>query len=220
MTMSPLDAFLRLAVALVLSGIIGFEREVANRPAGFRTHVLVGVGSTLIMIVSLRMSSVIQGVSADPGRIAAQVVSGIGFLGAGTILREGATIRGLTTAASLWVSSAIGLAVGAGLFWESCVATGIVIVALVALSWVERVLLSRRLSAITVLMDDKPGQIGRVATSLGTRNINIKSIDVAETGDGQRLAVRFYVRMPPGQDPAALAQELMSHPGIYGVEQR
>ncbi len=216
----PVDAILRMGLAVLLSGVIGLEREMANRPAGFRTHVLVGAGSTLIMIVSLRMPFIYQGVQADPGRIAAQVVSGIGFLGAGTILREGPTIRGLTTAASLWVSSAIGLAAGAGLYLESCAGTGIVIITLIALSWVEKSLLSRRLSSITVVMDDKPGQIGRVATTLGARNINIKSVNISEVEEEQQIAVRFYVRIPPGQNPASIAQELMSQPGIHGVEQR
>lgn len=112
----------RLLLAMLLGGIIGAERERKNRSAGFRTHILVTVGSCMFMIVSISMPMMISTMpsgivnNADPGRIAAQVVSGIGFLGAGAILQDKGKVRGLTTAASLWVVSAIGLAVGAGMY--------------------------------------------------------------------------------------------------------
>ena len=115
--MSVYEIIFKLALAGILGGLIGLERESLNRPAGLRTYTLVTVGSALAMIVSLDMYfQYYQTVNADPGRIAAQVISGIGFLGAGTIMREGATVRGLTTAAGLWVVACIGLAVGAGLY--------------------------------------------------------------------------------------------------------
>ena len=113
----------RLLISTVLGGIIGIEREASNRPAGFRTHILVSVGSTLIMLVS--MYAIPQ--PADRARIAAQVVSGIGFLGAGTILRTGNHIRGLTTAASLWVCAGIGLAIGSGYYFGGVVTAMIVL---------------------------------------------------------------------------------------------
>ena len=112
----------RLLLAMLLGGIIGAERERKNRSAGFRTHILVTVGSCMFMIVSISMPMMISTMpngivnNADPGRIAAQVVSGIGFLGAGAIIQDKGKIRGLTTAASLWVVAAIGLAVGAGMY--------------------------------------------------------------------------------------------------------
>ncbi|MBP3584916.1 MAG: MgtC/SapB family protein [Peptococcaceae bacterium] len=112
----------RLLLAMLLGGIIGAERERKNRSAGFRTHILVTVGSCMFMIVSISMPMMISTMpngivnNADPGRIAAQVVSGIGFLGAGAIIQDKGKVRGLTTAASLWVVAAIGLAVGAGMY--------------------------------------------------------------------------------------------------------
>ena len=112
----------RLLLAMFLGGIIGAERERKNRSAGFRTHILVTVGSCMFMIVSISMPMMISTMpngivnNADPGRIAAQVVSGIGFLGAGAIIQDKGKVRGLTTAASLWVVAAIGLAVGAGMY--------------------------------------------------------------------------------------------------------
>ena len=112
----------RLLLAMLLGGVIGAERERKHRSAGFRTHILVTVGSCMFMIVSISMPMMISTMpngivnNADPGRIAAQVVSGIGFLGAGAIIQDKGKVRGLTTAASLWVVAAIGLAVGAGMY--------------------------------------------------------------------------------------------------------
>ena len=112
----------RLLVAAVLSGLIGFEREFHGRAAGFRTHILLCIGSALVMLTSIHMFDAYSGkVPCDPGRIAAGVVTGIGFLGAGTIMRFRASVRGLTTATSLWVVSGIGLAVGSGLFFGAIV---------------------------------------------------------------------------------------------------
>lgn len=126
----------RLALAFVLGGIIGLEREYHGRPAGLRTHILVGLGSALIMLVSIYG---LQGLGAnyDPGRIGAGVISGIGFLGAGTILREGLSIRGLTTAASLWMVAAIGLAAGSGMLFVAVVGALGALVALSALHHIE-----------------------------------------------------------------------------------
>ena len=119
-----LDAVVKLVLAIVFSGIIGYEREHSHRPAGFRTHILVAVGSTLVMMTSGYVFLEYEGLANfDPTRLGAQVISGIGFLGAGTILREGFSVKGLTTAASLWAVSCIGLAVGAGYYVGALVTT-------------------------------------------------------------------------------------------------
>jgi putative Mg2+ transporter-C (MgtC) family protein len=122
----------RLLISAILSGLIGLERESHARPAGLRTHILVGLGSCLIMVIS------VHGFPQDPARLAAQVVSGIGFLGAGTILREGLSVRGLTTAASLWVVSGIGLSVGMGLHTPALAVTTLSVLILVLLEKVEK----------------------------------------------------------------------------------
>ena len=119
----------RLITAVILGGIIGFEREHSHRPAGFRTHILVSVGSALIMMTAIYISKHVEG-EVDLSRMSAQVVSGIGFLGAGTILREGFTVKGLTTAASLWTVSCVGIAVGAGFYSGAIAATIIIYVTL------------------------------------------------------------------------------------------
>ena len=134
----------RLMLAMVLGGIIGLERELKNHSAGFRTHILVTVGSCIFMLVSVSMPVIITAMpngtvnNVDPSRIAAQVVSGIGFLGAGAIIQaKGRRIHGLTTAASLWVVAAIGLAVGAGLYLTSIIATIMLLLILTSFSRLE-----------------------------------------------------------------------------------
>jgi putative Mg2+ transporter-C (MgtC) family protein len=131
---TELDLALRLTVGLVLGAIIGFERELHRQPAGFRTHSLVSLGAALFTIVSAFGFS---GPLVDPTRIAAQIVSGIGFIGAGTILQYRGHIRGLTTAASLWSVAAIGTAAGAGLFFIATVGTALILVILSILDRVE-----------------------------------------------------------------------------------
>jgi putative Mg2+ transporter-C (MgtC) family protein len=135
------EALLRLAIACALGAAIGFEREIRDREAGIRTHLLVSLGSALFTIVSAYgfHEFLVSGdnvVRTDPTRIAAQIVTGIGFLGAGAIIREGLSIRGLTTAATLWVVAAIGMACGAGYYWPAAAATVLTILAL----WPLRIL--------------------------------------------------------------------------------
>ncbi len=130
---------MRLLIATILSGVIGYEREIHGRAAGLRTTILVGVGSCLIMITSMNLHILYQGISpVDPSRMAAQVISGIGFLGAGTILRFHASVRGLTTAAGLWAVAGIGLAIGCGFYASAFLATAFIFIVLVALSHFER----------------------------------------------------------------------------------
>ncbi|SDJ71378.1 putative Mg2+ transporter-C (MgtC) family protein [Salimicrobium halophilum] len=133
--------FVRLIVALLLSGMIGFERELKRHSAGFRTHILVGVGACIMMLLSLYgFEDYIQkydNIRFDPARIPSYVISGIGFLGAGTIIVNGGTIRGLTTAASIWTVAGIGLVVGAGMYDVAVLTTVLVLLSLIVLNNVE-----------------------------------------------------------------------------------
>jgi putative Mg2+ transporter-C (MgtC) family protein len=143
------DALLRLCIAGGLGAAIGFEREIRDREAGIRTHLLVSLGAALFTIVSAYgfhefLASGDNVIRADPTRIAAQIVTGIGFLGAGAIIREGLSIRGLTTAATLWVVAAIGMACGAGYYWPAAAATVLPIFAL----WPLRLLAYRLIEQI------------------------------------------------------------------------
>jgi putative Mg2+ transporter-C (MgtC) family protein len=143
---------LRLAAGLVLGAIIGFERELHRQPAGFRTHSLVSLGAALFTIVS---AYAFVGPMVDPTRIAAQIVSGIGFIGAGTILQHRGSVRGLTTAASLWAVAAIGTAAGAGLLVMAVVGTLLILVVLAVLDQMEE-FFRRRLNI--PVSEPKPGE--------------------------------------------------------------
>ena len=128
-----LEILARLLLAVLLGGFVGYEREHANRPAGFRTHILVCVGAALVMVTSEYMVRKYSISAVDPARLGAQVVSGIGFLGAGTIIRDGVNIRGLTTAASLWAVSCVGIAVGSGFYAGAAIATIFIFLTLIIL---------------------------------------------------------------------------------------
>lgn len=126
-----LGSAFKLVLAAICGGFIGYEREHSHRPAGFRTHILVAVGSALVMITSSFLSQQYEGmIDIDPTRMSAQVISGIGFLGAGTILREGFSVKGLTTAASLWAVSCVGIAVGSGFYVGALIATLVIYITL------------------------------------------------------------------------------------------
>lgn len=137
----PLDFILRLIVAALLGAVIGLDREYRAKDAGFRTHFLVALGSSLFMVISQYGFGEMlnqDNVSLDPSRIASQVVTGIGFIGAGTIILQKRIVRGLTTAAGLWVTSAIGLACGAGMYAVAVAATVLTLIGLEAFGWLWR----------------------------------------------------------------------------------
>ena len=137
---AQLELTLRLVVALLLGAVIGWERELQRMPAGFRTHALVSLGSAIFTVIS---AYAFTGPGSDPTRIAAQIVSGIGFLGGGAILHYGGTVRGLTTAASLWSVAAVGMAAGAGMYVVAVASGVLVIIGLEVFQRVERVVKRR-----------------------------------------------------------------------------
>lgn len=142
--MTNTQVIVRLILSALLSGLIGVERQLHRRTAGLRTHILVCVGSTLIMLTSIYIFDIYKEIApVDPARIAAGVITGIGFLGAGTIIRYGEEIRGLTTAASLWVLAAVGLAVGCGFYSAAIATTVLVLMALLLLRRLENKILGK-----------------------------------------------------------------------------
>ena len=194
------ELYFRLILSAVIGGSIGIEREVKSRAAGLRTHILVSVGSTLIMLVSIYGF----GKDADPSRLASQVVSGIGFLGAGTILRTGNGIKGLTTAASLWVCSGIGLAIGAGYYLGGVITSFIVLISLIVLGSVERKVAKNTHKIIHVIGDERPGLIGDIGTLFGQYYVMIKDISISETEESasceHKLDLRFSIKVPSGME--------------------
>jgi len=142
MVYAELEIILKIIIAALLGATLGFEREVSKKPAGLRTYTLVCIGSALFAIISLSFVDV--GQRADISRVAAGVVTGIGFLGAGMIFREKDRVVGLTTAAEVWVLGSIGLAVGLGLYWVAILTTAIVLIVLFGGKWFEKALLEKK----------------------------------------------------------------------------
>jgi putative Mg2+ transporter-C (MgtC) family protein len=195
------EVLLRLALAAALGAAIGLERELREREAGLRTHLLVSLGSALFTIVSAYgfhafLASGASVVRADPTRIAAQIVTGIGFLGAGAIIRQGLSVRGLTTAATLWVVAAIGLAAGAGYYSAAVVATVLVLVSLWPLRILAyRIFLRYRPERERLLVDLAPGRSAApVLAAVEEAGGQIESLSVL--GDDERRSVAIEVDLP------------------------
>jgi putative Mg2+ transporter-C (MgtC) family protein len=167
-----LTTLAKLVLAALLGASIGLEREIHGRPAGFRTHLLVSLGSCLFVLTSIHFYKLfgnfsgMQPVGVDPGRVAAQVVTGIGFLGAGAIIRERYSIRGLTTAACLWIAAAIGIACGVGLFGLSIVVTLMSLLSLLLLKKMEATLPRDTYFYLRLWCDDRPGMAGQIDAAL------------------------------------------------------
>ncbi|MDD4878902.1 MAG: MgtC/SapB family protein [Candidatus Omnitrophica bacterium] len=216
MGLSEYDMAIRLCLAAVLSGFIGYEREVHGRLAGLRTHILVGIGSTLIMLTSMHIFDIYRGVATpDPGRIAAQVVSGIGFLGAGTIIRFKASVRGLTTAASLWTVAGLGLAVGAGLFIPATITTILALVALFFLNRLERVMI-RRDWYKALEIDTKAGasQLQEIRSVLSDYDVEIKDFDVKKSSSSEGLIIKIIVKLLTNEFDSEILSKIRELDGV------
>jgi putative Mg2+ transporter-C (MgtC) family protein len=213
---------IRLVIAAALTGAVGLEREWRERAAGLRTHMLVGVGSALFTLVSAYgFNAFLTGganvVRADPSRIAAQIVTGIGFLGAGAILRQGLTIRGLTTAAGLWVAAAIGMAVGAGYYSAALLTTGVVLFGLGPLRWAEGYLVARRRKAGRLEVDLRPDQpLAPVLTVLETRRARVQRIHLEE-GEDEGRELRIEVQLPASVSGRELIERLSALDEVTAV---
>lgn len=225
MELSYWEIALRLGLAVLLGGLVGIERETHNRPAGFRTHILVCAGSALIMMVSAYGFAGEFGTryQVDPGRIAAQVVTGIGFLGAGTILQQRGSIRGLTTAASIWVVSGIGLAAGIGFYIGAVLTTLVVLVSLLLLGRVDRMILSRRRTrSLQIRAVDQPGLMGRVAGVLGDLKLNIRKVELGSQEydsavQAEVVTMEFLLVAPLTLETNRLFRRLFSLKGILEI---
>lgn len=210
------EVAIRLVVSAVFAGIIGYERQARHKAAGLRTHILVSVGSCLIMVLSINIYSSVQGMTnADPARLAAQVVSGIGFLGAGSILKEGPTIKGLTTAASLWVVSGVGLAAGAGYYIGALMTTLLVFATLTILSRMEHKDPESYEAHIAVTTVDTPGQMGQISSVIGRQGASIRDIKMDEQ-DGLAV-ITFCVLLPRDINVEAVAAQILKISGVEKV---
>ena len=204
------EACLRLVLAAVLGGVIGIEREHHGRSAGFRTQILVALGAALAMVVSLEFGIVFGGEGAnsafrvDPARVAYGVMGGIGFLGAGAIVKSGVNVRGMTTAASLWCTAAMGLACGFGMYGVSLVGTGIVLVALFFLGRVDQLITIHWYRTVIVKMKST-GQdhLARLRQMLKDQGIAIIWDEYERDFVGKTETLRLHIRISAKQKPTS-----------------
>lgn len=210
----------RLLVACVLGGIVGFEREhTRHKPAGFRTHILVCMGSCLVTLISEFAVMAFQGVvNVDPTRIGAQVVSGIGFLGAGAIIRHGVSVRGITTAASIWAVACVGIACGMGFYTAALIATLLIWAVLTCLKVIKiRMPAGKYAVAITVEAQEESVRDISWERELGGLGLSIESMDVSRSGG--RIIHKMICRTRDGEnvDPEEVIKRLMDIEGVLRV---
>ncbi|MGG1555073.1 MgtC/SapB family protein [Paenibacillus ferrarius] len=215
---------IRLVGALLLGGLIGFEREMSAHAAGLRTHILVCVGSALVMLLSIYGFGAFANetnVRLDPSRLAAQVISGIGFLGAGTIMFNGRSITGLTTAASLWVVAGIGLAMGAGFYFPAALVCFMVLLSLWILNKVEhRFFNGKKIRILKITAVDQPGTLGLITTLLGSKKVDIRQIKLEQIdveGKPNLVQITFHVTIPKPSLIGAILEETNGMPGVTDV---
>lgn len=218
MLISDVEIVFRLVVSVILGGVIGFERQHRRKNAGLGTYILVCLGACLVTTLSINMYAGVQGLTnADPARLAAQVVSGIGFLGAGAILKEGLTIRGLTTAAGLWVSACVGIAAGAGAMVGAVTTTALVVLILLTLPRIEKVCIDCPSTiSLVIRAKESPGQIGRIGAYLGSRGFTITEIHIEQLEQGiVMIPVTFIV--PNNALLEQIVTELSKIDGVISV---
>ena len=202
-----------LTLATVLGLFVGLEREKQNRPAGLRTHALVSLGSALITIISV---SAFNQYGSDPFRLAAQIVSGIGFLGAGTILREGVNIKGLTTAASLWATAGIGIAVGSNMLILAVSGTLLITIVLIPLGKLERSSYPLIRVNVKVVATNREDILKEVLESITSCGSNILKSEVSQVDD----TVVMELGISRGKDKAyhlKMIQDLQNISGVKSV---
>lgn len=208
---------IRLGLAVLLGGVIGLEREASDKPAGLRTNILICAGSTLMMILSIRVAHDYAVTVADPGRIAQGVITGIGFLGAGTILHSRGGVTGLTTAATTWALAGIGLAVGAGFYGLATAATLLILVVLWVMGKVAHVWENGKGAhcRIRVVTDEPVGNIERVRELLASEDLAVHGWNYRRLRDGHSVVVDCAV---PRSEVARLVTRIATGPGVRGVK--
>lgn len=211
---STTDIIIRLVLGAIIGGLIGFEREAHGRAAGFRTQLLVCVAAVLIMVISENYYFYIHDINSslriDPARISAGALIGIGFLGAGVIIKSGYAVRGLTTAASIWIVSAIGLAIGGGLYLEGAATGALTIIALMALRPIERKITGlrfKRVSISTSLTEDIEDTVASIITH---SNFNIHTISYEKDRGKKEITYHFTVSTRSRNNVRQLFAELNS----------
>lgn len=215
---------IRLFLAAILAGFVGLEREFKQHPAGLRTHLLVGVGSCLMMTLSIygleKYVAMHENVRFDPARIPSYVISGIGFLGAGTIIVHGRKVRGLTTAASIWVVAGIGLVVGAGMYFEAILVTLIVVLSLFLLNKIEPINVHKENRKVLIIYGNDSLQMQDVAHALKESNIEIERKSIEKLQRENSIQKKYVLQCKYNRNRLMFQamDKLMAHEHVYKVE--
>lgn len=216
-SLTVLDVLARLSLAVLLCGLVGLERETRDQAAGLRTHVLVGVGSALFTLLSAYGFHAAPG-KIDPTRISAQIVTGIGFLGAGAILRNGMTVRGLTTAACLWMVAAIGMAAGSGAYMAAVMTTLIVLITLIGFRHLRPAAMKRLRSDYVLLelavRDQKT--FGKAIAILAANGVKVERVESEHTDD-EHYRYSLELRHPAAMSLASPLEQIRELSGAAEV---
>ena len=202
----------KLLLAAILGGIIGIERQIRDKPAGLRTNILICVGSTLFMSISTKVAQILGG---DPTRIAAQIISGIGFLGAGAVLHSHGFVLGLTTAATIWVVAGVGMALGSGMYLVALFATAISLVTLYFLSFVEDRIQGRRFYSYTLVVSNLNQALASINRVLQESSVSAASFNFKKRTDNYRVWFNLVI---PRDKNIKIIQRLSEIPEIIQVE--
>jgi len=212
-----LTILLHLGLALLAGALIGFERTYHGRPAGFRTHALVCTASSLLMLLTLYQWDLLAGVPletvrVDPTRMAQGIMTGIGFLGAGVIIKEGLTVRGLTTAASIWITAAIGILIGIGFYFPAAVATLLTLGTLSVFRWIEQIMPALYYSRLEIQCRRSTALPEKELRTLIERlGFSIANLSYAQRDDGHRFEYTMIIRTQRRDGTRLLAEALAQH---------
>lgn len=220
----PYAEFLgRLVLAALLGGVVGLEREIHGRPAGIRTYLILSLGTALLMVLSEYLLVSYHGkypglgLQGDPGRIAGQAITGIGFLGAGVIIRYQDTIRGLTTAACVWLVCSVGLAVGAGFYVVGVAVTLLTLLALIGLKALEQRMRKDWFEDLEVVSTDLPGQITLVKSLIAQHGFEVTASGLRRDAEKKELKATFQVKVRAVQPQREILQDLLALEGVKEV---
>jgi putative Mg2+ transporter-C (MgtC) family protein len=210
------EIFLRLTAALVAGSAIGFERERDSQPAGLRTHMILAVGAALVMIMSINIA---VRFGSDPARLAAQVVSGIGFLGAGAILRYGLNIKGLTTASTLWTTAMVGMAIGYGYYLVALFAVTIMLIVLTLVERFEKKFVRVNVFRTVVIeVNDREGILREVRKTLAQIADAIVTFNVQKSVKNQRMRLEIVARFNRGEELEDMMEVMSSIEGVRSIK--
>lgn len=221
MVIPQYEIILRILVGAALGAVIGLERERNDQPAGLRTHMILVIGSTLAMVLSVNLGHIYarEGAPFDPARLAAQVISGIGFLGAGAILRYGYTVKGLTTATSLWTMAIVGLTVGAGYYLIGVVATALMLVVLALLNVIENRFVRTSVSRfIQIEADYQKGLVKSVRKNIIKFSEHLTSFTIQKHVKNKRLRIQAVARISHDQTLEDLIDNLSDIDGVRNLK--